>query len=111
MKAKLSLLTGAAIGYVLGARAGHQSYERIKGRATQAWASDPVQSTVDTAKEAVIAKAPMIAEKVNEAAKFTSSKFKNKDSGEELTEPVEIGRDATVYADVSGFGNAPGSLL
>ncbi|WP_052135883.1 hypothetical protein [Arthrobacter sp. PAMC 25486] len=46
MKAKLSFLLGAAAGYILGARAGRSSYERIKASAKSAWAAEPIQETV-----------------------------------------------------------------
>jgi hypothetical protein len=107
MMGKLTLLAGAAIGYVLGAKAGHQRYEQIMGRATKAWSSDPVQFKVETAKDAVRTKTPIIAEKVSEAAKITGSKLKDKATGEDLPEPAEGGSDGKAHADVSGFG--PGS--
>jgi hypothetical protein len=110
MIGKLTLLAGAAIGYVLGAKAGHQRYEQIMGRASKAWSSDPVQFKVETAKEAVRTKAPMIAEKVSEAAKLTGSKLKEKASSEDLSEPEDQGNDGKVHADVSGFGPGPGQL-
>ena len=104
MMGKLSLLAGAAIGYVLGAKAGHQRYEQMMGRAAKAWSSDPVQMKLETAK------APMIAEKVGEAAKVTRSKLKDKTTGEDLLEPADAGSDGKVLADVSGFGPGPGNL-
>lgn len=115
MKGKLSLLAGAAIGYVLGAKAGHQRYEQIMGQATKAWSSDPVQVKVETAKEAVRTKAPVIAEKVGEAAKMTGSKLKDKATAEDLPEPAtpENQRredDGRVHADVDGFGPGPATL-
>ena len=115
MMGKLTLLAGAAIGYVLGAKAGHQRYEQIMGRATRAWSSDPVQFKVETAKEAVRTKAPMIAEKVSAAAKLTSSKIKDKATAVDLPEPADRendGRedDGKVHADVSGFGPGPVNL-
>jgi len=110
MMGKLTLLAGAAIGYVLGAKAGHQRYEQIMGRATKAWSSDPVQFKVETAKEAVRTKAPIIAEKVGEAAKLTGSKLKDKATGENPPEPADLGSDGKVHADVSGFAPGPGNL-
>ena len=40
---KLSLLAGAAAGYVLGARAGRERYEQIAAGAQKLWESKPVQ--------------------------------------------------------------------
>ena len=115
MMGKFSLLAGAAIGYVLGAKAGHQRYQQIMGRAAKAWSSDPVQMKLETAKDAVRTKAPMIAEKVGEAAKLTGSKRKDKATAEDLPEPAgreNDGRedDGKVHADVSGFGPGPVNL-
>ena len=44
---KSNLLIGAAIGYVLGARAGHERYEQIKDVADKARHNPRVQSVVD----------------------------------------------------------------
>lgn len=41
---KLSLLTGLAVGYVLGARAGRKRYEQIAAAAQKVWESKPVQA-------------------------------------------------------------------
>jgi hypothetical protein len=42
---KLSVLIGAAVGYVLGARAGHERYESIVRLARKVGGSQTVQST------------------------------------------------------------------
>ena len=76
MGSKLALLAGAAIGYVLGAKAGRERYEQIVARATETWSSDPVQSRIDTAKETAKTRAPKLADKVGEAAKVAGSKIK-----------------------------------
>ena len=78
MGSKLALLAGAAIGYVLGAKAGRGRYEEIKGRATETWSSDPVQSKIVTAKETVKTRAPKVADKVSEAAKAAGSRVKSR---------------------------------
>ncbi len=105
MMGKLTLLAGAAIGYVLGAKAGRQRYDQIMGRATQTWSSEPVQSKIETAKETVKARAPKIADKVGEAAKHAESKLKGKVTDkQDAEERTESGTDGRVHADVSGFG-------
>ncbi|MEV8144964.1 hypothetical protein [Specibacter sp. NPDC078709] len=53
MKAKLSFLLGAAAGYILGARAGRSSYERIKASAKSVWAAEPIQETVAAVQETI----------------------------------------------------------
>lgn len=53
MKAKLTFIAGMAFGYVLGSRAGRESYEKIKASAKAAWAKDAVQETVTAVQESV----------------------------------------------------------
>lgn len=50
MKGKIIFVTGAAVGYVLGTRAGRKRYEQIKSGAICIWNSKPVQNGVDQAK-------------------------------------------------------------
>lgn len=66
MKAKLTFLAGAALGYVLGTRAGRESYEKIKSAAKQTWAKDAVQDTVATVQESVKTQAGEVAHKLVE---------------------------------------------
>lgn len=107
---KLSFLAGAAVGYVLGAKAGQKRYDQIMSRATKAWSSDPVQSKVDTARQAVKAQAPVIADKVGEAAKLAGSKLKDKVTAEDLPETIHRGTDGRLHADTTGFGPGPDRL-
>ena len=41
-----ALVVGAAVGYVLGARAGLKRFEQIKGQASRLWNSDRVKHRV-----------------------------------------------------------------
>lgn len=50
---KMSFVVGAALGYVLGTRAGRGQYEKIKRVSTSAWQSKPVQGLVHKADETV----------------------------------------------------------
>lgn len=59
---KLALLAGAAIGYVLGARAGRERYEQIAANATKLWESKPVQQQVDKAQGLVDQYVPKVVE-------------------------------------------------
>jgi len=43
MRWKAVLLIGVAVGYVLGARAGRQSYERIRATSQKVWHSPPAE--------------------------------------------------------------------
>lgn len=52
MKGKLAFLTGAALGYVLGSRAGRERYEQIKRIAKKLWNTEPVQRSVGAVRHA-----------------------------------------------------------
>ena len=77
MKGKLLILAGAAVGYVLGTRAGRQRYEEIKGRANAWWQDPKVQQRVSEAEQAVRAKAPHVQERLTEAAGRATEKVKS----------------------------------
>lgn len=47
MSGRLMFLAGAAVGYVLGARAGRRRYEQIKAASDRLWNDKNVQKTVD----------------------------------------------------------------
>ena len=53
MKGKVGFVLGAALGYVLGTRAGRARYEQIKRGATAVWETPLVQQGVTAAKNAV----------------------------------------------------------
>lgn len=74
---KLGFLTGMAVGYVLGARAGKQRYAQIKQVSGKVWHSGPVQKQVASAKEAAKTKAaPVVADLVGDAAKQAAEKLR-----------------------------------
>lgn len=89
MKGKILLLTGLAVGYVLGTRAGRERYEEIKTAANKLW-SDPrvqkpvkqaeefVKENVKQAEEFVKDKAPEVAEFVSDGVKTVASKVTGK---------------------------------
>ncbi|MEV8213691.1 hypothetical protein [Leifsonia sp. NPDC077715] len=53
MRGKILFVTGAAVGFVLGARAGRERYEQIKAAAVKVWESPTVQKQVHTAQDFV----------------------------------------------------------
>ena len=59
MRGKLLFATGAAVGYVLGARAGRKRYEQLKAAAGKVWESPGVQKQVHAVED-------FVAEKVGE---------------------------------------------
>jgi hypothetical protein len=66
MKGKILFVAGLAAGYVVGARAGRQSYEKIKHRADKVWHDPNVQRGVTKAEDFVAEKAPIVGKKVQE---------------------------------------------
>ena len=81
MRGKLVFATGAAIGYVLGARAGRRSYEKIAARASALWNDEKVQKTVNDAQSFVKEKAPVVQQKVTETAKGAVGKVTGRVQG------------------------------
>lgn len=53
MKGKIAFVLGAAVGYVLGTRAGRERYEQIKRGAQTVWNTPPVQRGVEAVRGAV----------------------------------------------------------
>ena len=78
MGSKFSFLAGAAVGYVLGSRAGRPRYEQIKTKSQELWQSDPVQTKVSEAGGAIKSATPVAAEKVGSAAKQVGGAAKSK---------------------------------
>lgn len=52
MKGKIAFVVGAAVGYVLGTRAGRERYEQIKLGAQRVWNTEPVQRGVGAVRGA-----------------------------------------------------------
>lgn len=50
MRSKAAFIVGTGVGYVLGARAGRQRFEKIKGWSATAWQSPQVQAGVTELK-------------------------------------------------------------
>jgi hypothetical protein len=66
---KLGMLAAGAAGYVLGARAGRERYDQIVYQAQRFWTSPTVQKAATGAQERAREAAPVVAEKVGDAAK------------------------------------------
>lgn len=81
MRGKILFATGLAVGYVLGARAGRQQYEKIKAAASNLWNDPRVQHQVDTVEGFVKDKAPEVADFVADNAKKVASQVTRKKNG------------------------------
>lgn len=53
MRGKILFVTGAAVGFVLGARAGRERYEQLKAAAAKVWESPGVQKQVHSVEDFV----------------------------------------------------------
>jgi hypothetical protein len=71
---KFAALLFIGIGYVLGAKAGRERYEQIKGFATRVQSNPTVQQTASKAADVAKEKAPVVADKVSQAADSVTSK-------------------------------------
>jgi hypothetical protein len=69
MKNRIVFVTGVAVGYVLGARAGRGSYEKLKTHANDLWNNPKVQETVSETTGALKNRLPDVQEKAAEAVK------------------------------------------
>jgi hypothetical protein len=85
VRSQASFLVGVGVGYVLGAKAGQQRYEQMKSKSQELWQSDLVQAKVSEATGAVKAAAPVVTEKVSDAAKHAGSAAKHRFSSEPAT--------------------------
>lgn len=69
MAGRLIFVAGAAVGYVLGARAGRARYEQIKSASSRVWNSKGVQKQVHTASDFIADRTPDVAEFIGETTK------------------------------------------
>lgn len=105
---KVLLLVGAAVGYVLGARAGRERYDEIADRANKLWSDPRVQGKVEEVK----AKAPEVAAQLGDTAKAKADEVKAKVTGHEAVKADGTYENATgsvdptsgATVDSTGFG-------
>ncbi|EME64402.1 YtxH domain-containing protein [Rhodococcus sp. CSLK01-03] len=74
MMRALTFAAGAALGFVLGTRAGRETYEKMRDQSVQLWNKPEVQQKVTEAKETVQEKAPQVQEKAGDLAKKAAEK-------------------------------------
>lgn len=69
MQKALLFATGAAVGFVVGTRAGRRTYEKMRDQSLELWHNPTVQEKVSGATEVVKDKAPQVQHKVGELTK------------------------------------------
>lgn len=75
MKGKIAFVLGAAVGYVLGTRAGRERYEQIKRGAQNVWNTEPVQRGVGAIRGAAQGKVDELKASVVRAGKEAFTAF------------------------------------
>jgi len=80
MKGKLLFVAGAAVGYVLGARAGRNRYEQIKSAASKVWESPGVQRQVEQAQDFAAARVGEIPGALIDGAKKVAASVSKRSS-------------------------------
>jgi hypothetical protein len=73
---KLTVLVAGGIGYVLGTRAGRERYDQIRGLANQVKNNPKVQAKAHQAADAAREHAPVVKDKLADAAGTAASKVK-----------------------------------
>jgi hypothetical protein len=76
MKGRVALLTGGAIGYVLGTRAGRERYEQIKTQAQRLRSNPTVRAKAAQAQDLARQQAPVVKEKAAGAASSAATAAK-----------------------------------
>ncbi|PZE27978.1 YtxH domain-containing protein [Curtobacterium sp. MCBD17_028] len=104
-------IAGIALGYVLGARAGRSSYERIRTRAQGVWSDPKVQKGLHDAEGFVKDKAPVVASKVKDAATSAAgavqSKVKSSGDTDASSTDTVAGGPGTAGPSAAGKPEAP----
>jgi hypothetical protein len=73
VRGKIIFVTGIAIGYVLGARAGRERYLQIKASVSKLWNDPRVQQQVKQAETFAKDKAPDVVDFISDSAKKVAS--------------------------------------
>ncbi len=92
MKNKLVFTAGMAVGYVLGARAGRDSYEQIKTKAQELWGNPTVQDTVSSTADTIKSKAPEVQDAVTDTLKNIGSNDSDDTKGSQQKTSQQSGK-------------------
>lgn len=101
MKGKIAFVLGAAVGYVLGTRAGRERYEQIKRGAESLWNTAPVQRGVGVVRDAAQVRVDQVKESVVRAGKGAVAAMLRDDSAD--------AKRSTGASSAGGAGAKPAS--
>jgi len=81
---KLLVLVAAGVGYVLGTKAGRERYEQLRGMFNKVKDDPRVQEKAHQAADLAKEKAPVVKEKIAEAADAAATKVKSAGGSSDL---------------------------
>lgn len=97
MKGKALFILGAAVGYILGSRAGREHYEKVKAQAKEVWENPAVQEKVAAAEakigDVVREQGAQVADKVSESVKDFGSSWSSANSDDVQSPPDPYSTD------------------
>ncbi len=99
MKNKLVFAAGMAAGYVLGTRAGRESYEQLRSKAQKLWNDPKVQEKVSSTTGTLKSKAPVVQDSLKGVLKKGGSG--SKDGAKDPSAPgKDVGASGDLPLDV-----------
>ncbi|MET4782167.1 protoporphyrinogen oxidase [Glaciihabitans sp. UYNi722] len=101
MRSKLPLLVGLALGFVLGARAGRERYEQIRGSAARLWESPAVRRRREEVESYARQQVPVIRARAESLAKAAPGAISEGARTTASTARNVAERTATLAKDVS----------
>lgn len=96
---KLLILIAGGVGYVLGTKAGRERYEQIRGTFNKVKDDPRVQEKAHQAADLAKEKAPVVKDKVTEAANTAASKVKSTGSSDAAD---QLNPESTIFQDNPG---------
>jgi hypothetical protein len=98
---RLPLLIAAGVGYVLGTKAGRERYEQIRGTFNKVKDDPRVQEKAHQAADLAKEKAPVVKDKLTEAADAATTKVKSATGSNDPAD--KLNPESTVFQDTSGL--------
>ena len=99
---RLPLLIAAGVGYVLGTKAGRERYEQIRATFNKVKDDPRVQEKTQQAAHLAKEKAPVVKDKLTEAADAATTKVKSA-TGSNDSPADKLNPESTVFQDNSGL--------